>query len=557
MNRNLYALSRPRTGRGESANLLKMAQPKPIAMRSLDLADVVRSLQAVLCAVDYGILLTDLDHVALVCNGRFGELFGIDPEDVVHNDVEGVRTMVRSRIARYDEWEVNLQRVYEDPEYEQADELELRNPVATLRRYSGPVRDEDGAVIGRLWTFLDVTHSVRQRLMQDALREATLFFNPDPKRVCQFVADTVGGFYNSVTLVSILNEDFMRFHTVGGPPSPAQGIPGNRLEDSFCQFCLQTLQPLIIQDARVNSKTSTLVPVAAGFTRYAGVPIYDPLGGAIGTLCILDGRSDEVLSADDISFLSLASMKIGGELERQRQIDLLQSDLDHKTVELRHAQGKLIQSEKLAVTGTLAASIAHDIRNILSSLSIQVDMEADDPEKALAYVKDSISRFDILAHRLLSYAKPRGFAMEHVDLNQVVERVAALLEPHFAVSRVALNIAASERRAFILGDEGRLEHLIVNLAVNGLHALNPGGRLDISVEADESWVDLWVADNGPGIAPEIRDRLFEPFSSTRADGFGLGLYSCMQIVQEHGGTLDCESEPGVGTRFYVRFGRAH
>ncbi|HWA82748.1 MAG TPA: ATP-binding protein [Fimbriimonadaceae bacterium] len=534
-----------------------MAQPKPIAMRSLEMTDVARSLQAVLCAVDYGILLTDLDHVALACNGRFGELFGVDPEDVVHDDVEGVRAMVRSRIVHYAEWAANLQKVYEDPQYEQADELELRNPAMTLRRYSGPVRDERGAVIGRLWTFLDVTSAVRKRLMQDALREATLFFDPDPERVCQFVADTVGGFYKSVTVVSILKDDFMRFHTVGGPPSPARGMPGNRLEESFCQFCLQTLEPLIIQDARLDDKTSRLLPVRAGFTRYAGVPIYDPLGDPIGTFCFLDNRSDEILDADDVSFLSLASMKIGGELERQRQIDLLRSDLDQTTEELRHAQAKLIQSEKLAVTGTLAASIAHDIRNILSSLSIQVDMEADEPEKALSYVKDSLSRFDILAHRLLSYARPKGFALEHVDLNQVVERVGALLEPHFLVSRVALNIHPSDPPAYILGDEGRLEHLIVNLAVNALQALDPGGKLDIAVDAGKDWVNLGVADDGPGIPPEARNRLFEPFSSTRADGFGLGLYSCMQIAREHDGLLECETNPREGTRFHVRFRRAY
>ncbi len=531
---------------------LEMARSRHFAARSVVLPDVDRSLMALLWAVDYGVLFTDLDHRSLICNARFGELFGIDPEVVVCNNVTAVRQLVKKRIGHFDEWEVNLAKVYEDPEYEQEDELELVKPAVTLRRFTGPVRDEGGAVVGRLWTFLDVTKTVRKRHMQDALHEATLFFDPDPSRVCQYVADQIGSFYGSVALVSILSDDFMRFHTVGGPPGPVRKGRGNRLRDSFCQYCLKNMGPFIIQDARQDPTLRKHLPARVGLTRYAGVPIHDPVGRAIGTLCILDGRSSEILDADDISFLTLASTKIAAELERERQLALLRTDLERTTGALRTAQDKLIQSEKLAVTGTLAASVAHDIRNILSSLSIQVDMGGDDPEKALAYVKDSLGRFNILAHRLMSYAKPRGHALEHIDLNQVVERVGLLLAPHFSVSGVELTLRPSVQPAYILGDEGRLEHLVVNLAINGLQALKPGGSLEIDVERNRSAVWLVVRDNGAGIAPAVRDRLFEPFSSTRADGFGLGLFSCKQIVDEHGGSIDCDSKPGKGTTFRVK-----
>lgn len=530
-----------------------MAQHKPIAMRTMAIPDLTRSLRALLRAVDYGVLFTDLDHVSLICNARFGELFGIDPNDVVKNNVEAVRTMVRTRIGDFESWEVNLQQVYDDPEFEQEDELELLNPRASLRRYTGPVRDEDGAVIGRLWTFLDITATVRKRRIQDALSNATLFFDPDPARVCQFVADEIGRYYGSVTLISIRVHDFMQFHTVGGPPSVASDMPGNRLEESYCQFCLQNMQPLIIQDAARDPGLRNLLPVQAGLTRYAGVPIYDPLGNAIGTLCILDDRSDEVLGPDDLSFLSLMSMKVSGEIERQRQIVSLRSDLDNTTEELRITQSHLIRSEKLAVTGTLAASIAHDIRNILSSLSIQIDIGGDDPAKALAYIKESLGRFNILAHRLLSYAKPKASVLEHVELNCVVQRVITLLAPQFHVSQVSLDVRLSERPTFIMGDEGRLEHLIVNLAVNALQALKAGGRVEITTANADDMVLLRVRDDGPGIPAENLGRLFEPFTSTRADGFGLGLYSCRQIVRDHGGTLQCESALGKGTSFEVAF----
>jgi signal transduction histidine kinase len=249
-------------------------------------------------------------------------------------------------------------------------------------------------------------------------------------------------------------------------------------------------------------------------------------------------------------------MRISSELERESRIHHLEEGLKVTSQELRMAQDKLVQSEKLAVTGTLAASIAHDIRNILASINVQVSMGVDEPQKALSYIGDSLGRFNVLAHRLLSYAKPHQAVLEHLDLCDVLEKVTSLIEAQFRISKVQLKCEVPESSAVVMGDEGRLEHLIVNLLLNSLNAVSAKGHVTVVIESHSDSISLSVIDNGKGMSPEIRERLFQPFATTRSNGFGLGLFSCQQIANEHGATIECISELGEGTTMKVTFPRA-
>ena len=107
-----------------------------------------------------------------------------------------------------------------------------------------------------------------------------------------------------------------------------------------------------------------------------------------------------------------------------------------------------------------------------------------------------------------------------------------------------------------MGDEGRLEHLIVNLLLNSLNAVKAKGTVKVTVESNERSVVLVVSDNGQGMSTEMSEKLFQPFATTRSNGFGLGLYSCKQIALEHQGTIECSSQLGQGTSMKVTFPRA-
>jgi len=514
-----------------------------LAVREL-LGDQAESiLGSILRSVDYGVLLTGLDHVDLACNQRLGELFGVPIEAVVSSDPSQVREMIKSRLQDYEGWLRNNEEVHADPEAVQTDELILVNPFRVLRRYTGPVRDEFGVVIARLWTFQDRTAEYRLQRMRDCLHETSLIFDPDPRIVYDQITQKAAEIYGSVSVLSIRHDDYMEFRSISGVP-PGFDIPGNPLADAYCQFCIGDNLPTVIQDAMKFPNMSLLPPALAGMTRYAGVPLRNPQDQIIGTFCIMDGRSEEQLDEEDIRFLSLLAMRISSELERERQLSRLARDLEE-------TQSSLIRSEKLAVTGTLAASIAHDIRNILSAISLTLSMGESDPEQTLAELRGHLDRFQILSHKLLSYARPQKVMRQAVNIEEVLDRVLDLLKSYFRVSgvRVVRNIAKDLPP--VSSDSTHLDHVFVNLLLNGIQVSEKGQEILVSAQREGQKVIVTVRDEGHGIPESVRDALFEPFASGRSNGLGLGLYSCKQIVKDCGGKISVESGPGSGTTFVV------
>lgn len=696
-----------------------------LAIRPLLADDTLAVLRAILISGDYGILLTDLDHRSIACNRQFGEIFSVQPADVVTCDVSELRERVAPLIPDIETWVAKLDMIYADPLLTYEDEQALtKSPPITVRRFTGPVLSSEGEVIGRLWTFRDITKDVRLRRMRETLNETATYYDVEPAKVYNRVVELVSQFYDgALVILSILHEDYMEFRAVHGVPSDVPPLPGLPLGDTYCQLLLRAEGPLIIQDASQVPECSGFPALAFGLSRYLGVPIYGPNGKIVGTLCFLDGKSDEPLDEEDIRFLSVFAMRIGAELSREKHIEerlaaqqsvlehqardlettnqvldamnaafslvgtgqslddvvdmqlrilrgvlgysaagiflldedsvrgrvlgrpakrartaslkldreliakrnqyeggisvlplqagpipralgtlvasyawigsgtspvglvafggdalpkvedrhhlthlealveqvsllistrLLQEELTETSEELRATQQRLVQTEKLSVVGTLAASTAHDIRNILSSISMELSFGAQDPQKALGAVRSHLDRFSVLSHRLLSYARPRLIHKQPVNVNEVLERVLGLTSALIRITDVQPILETQDCLPEVLADPHQIEHMCVNLVMNALQAMHEkGGRLTITTSARKDAICLTVADTGKGMTQETVDRLFEPFHSTRSEGFGLGLYSCARIVADHQGTIDVESDLGVGTTFRV------
>ncbi len=520
-----------------------------LALRPMMADDPLLVLGPILNAVDYGILLTDLNHVSLLANARFGEIFGVKIDDVVRSDVDDVRAMVQPRIVDLDLWVSNLEAIYADPHIVQEDELILKSPHAVILRKTSPILDKDGVPMARLWAFRDTTRGQKQQQIQDILHEMSVLFDPNPKLVYERIVEEIGQFYKSISVLSIRKNDYMHFQAIGGPIQEAKAFQGNLLSESYCQFCLEAQAPIVIQNAMEREEYASTFPARVGMTRYAGVPLLAPDGAALGTLCILDDRSHEVHDEMDLRFLSLMAMRISSELEREAQLNELESDL-------ANAQSQLIQSEKLAVTGTLAASIAHDIRNILSAITLDTDLSPVEGEDTTSHLRTHLTRFNVLAHRLLSYAKPKALHDQPVCIKESLQRVSELLARHFEVARVKLKFMLEDDLPMIMSDPVRMDHLFINLSLNAIQAMKKGGQLTVCAQQGDSGVIVEFRDNGPGMEQAMIDSAFEPFTSTRSDGFGLGLYSCMQIVKEGRGKIKVDSAVGQGTTFTLWFPKA-
>lgn len=229
----------------------------------------------------------------------------------------------------------------------------------------------------------------------------------------------------------------------------------------------------------------------------------------------------------------------------------LQRRLVESNQRLTDTHHQMVQSEKLSAAGALAATTAHDIRNIVASLTLLTHDPSADPEAALGSVREQLDRFNTLAHRLLAYSKPRLVDKRAVDVVALLRGVLALTGAQMRVSGVSAAIRAPAGTPAVPGDYHQLEHLFVNLTLNAAQAMHPsGGTLVFQMESKPCMLRVRVTDSGPGISGNPA-ALFEPFASTRTDGFGLGLFSCRRIAEEHGGTLTARNNRGPGATFVL------
>jgi signal transduction histidine kinase len=218
---------------------------------------------------------------------------------------------------------------------------------------------------------------------------------------------------------------------------------------------------------------------------------------------------------------------------------------------------RLMQAERLAETGQLAASLAHEIKNPLAGISgaVQVIRDAtspDDPHRPiLGEVLRQIDRLDGTVKDLLIYARPKPPRFKHFDLNQIIERTLAGLSREPELRRVRLEYAGTDPLN-ICADEVQIEQLLVNLLLNAAQASTDGALVRLTVNAGDDEFELLVEDRGQGISEELRPRVFEPFFTSKAKGTGLGLSICRKIVESHGGVIKIETAVGQGTTVAVR-----
>jgi PAS domain S-box-containing protein len=232
--------------------------------------------------------------------------------------------------------------------------------------------------------------------------------------------------------------------------------------------------------------------------------------------------------------------------------------VEQRTKELQDAQAKLTQSEKLAATGRLAASVAHEINNPLQGISnylavISRQVPEDHPlHEDLDMVKLGFERISEIVRRLRAFYRPAEEKMDPTDINGVVERVLALLGHQLSLGKVGVKRELSEQQLLVLGSAGQLEQVLVNLVVNAQEAMPRGGELMVRTTLRDDMVQLQVTDTGRGMSEEEMSRLFEPFyDGIGSKGLGLGLWISHNIIEAHAGHIEVESQMGQGTTFTV------
>jgi signal transduction histidine kinase len=243
--------------------------------------------------------------------------------------------------------------------------------------------------------------------------------------------------------------------------------------------------------------------------------------------------------------------------------------------QLKNLEKAVIQAEKLASLGQLAAGVAHEINNPLTTISIYADalvrklkgvLAFSEPSRPVAYgdagdldkltrILEASDRILKLARDLTSYARPAPEVAEPIDLHPVLDQAIAFCDHVIKESEVQLTRRYAPGLPRVPALRSNLVQVFVNLLTNACHATPPGGLVVVATGPGPlGGVEVRVTDTGSGIAPEHLSQIFEPFFTTKAEGrgTGLGLSIVQGIVAKHGGTIEVQSQPGQGTTFTVK-----
>jgi signal transduction histidine kinase len=223
---------------------------------------------------------------------------------------------------------------------------------------------------------------------------------------------------------------------------------------------------------------------------------------------------------------------------------------------------RTIRAERLAELGTLTAGLAHEIKNPLSTIQLNLQLLQEDlPAESLGgsrvhsrlrTVRQEASRLREILDDFLKYAGNLTLDREMLDVNILLDELCDFFAPQASANKVNLRFLPSASPLMASVDAKLIKQALLNLMLNATQAMSGGGELMLTAERQDKTVVLSVTDTGPGIASDDAKRIFEAYYTTKKGGTGLGLPMTRRIVEEHGGSVHVQSEPGRGTRFELR-----
>jgi two-component system sensor histidine kinase HydH len=246
-----------------------------------------------------------------------------------------------------------------------------------------------------------------------------------------------------------------------------------------------------------------------------------------------------------------------------RKAQIAAEQLAEANRHLREAQAEVRRTERLAALGQLSAGLAHEIRNPLSTIKASAEMLGKNvnTDSALAhemagFISSEVDRTNALVTRFLDFARPLSLRLERTEITEVIDEAVAEVEKHTPPLDVSIYKNYSPDIPPFLLDRQLMERVLYNLLLNAAQASPPQGSVTVKTRQvggteEGDTVEIDVIDRGSGIAPKDRESIFNPFFTTKSSGVGLGLAIVSKIVDEHGGEITVESEPGAGSVFRV------
>ncbi|MBK9927038.1 MAG: GAF domain-containing protein [Anaerolineales bacterium] len=397
----------------------------------------------------------------------------------------------------------------------------------------------------------------------------------DPHQVAELTADLLARYFAYELAVVFIADEFGKL-TIGGFGGASQNVVKRAMKSieypligGLTGHVFETGQGVLVNDVFQDERYTPIKGWQAGSELC--VAIRD--GSKV--LGIIDVESSSRNSFTHNDFMALESL--GGILatvitsadqyqqlqETIYQLRETEMEVNARMEAQRLAENRLVQAAKLAAVGEMAAGIAHELNNPLTSVTgfaelVMEDMPKDSPSYAdLDLVIREARRARDVVRRLLDFARQSESARANASLNGVVEDVVTLTRHLIHTNGVELTLFMQEDLPWVSMDENQMKQVLLNLVHNALQAMPDGGEMEIKTaelqKVGRDGVMVSVRDNGVGIAPEDQTRIFEPFFTTKADrgGTGLGLSVTYGIISDHGGEIELVSQPGAGSTFTV------
>jgi signal transduction histidine kinase len=235
----------------------------------------------------------------------------------------------------------------------------------------------------------------------------------------------------------------------------------------------------------------------------------------------------------------------------------LEARIAERTRELQESQAHVLHQEKMAALGLLAAGIAHEVGNPLTSISslVQILQRRDSDiytQDKLALVNGQLQRIQTTLRELINFSRPASTERTLVSLRDILEEALHIAKYYKRTRSRTIELRVASDLPLLVGVRDQLVQVFLNLVLNAIDATDRGGRIELTADAQGGWLEVAVHDDGCGIAETEQARVFQPYFTTKKDGTGLGLFVTRKLVADHGGTVTFTSAVGRGTTFAVQ-----
>ncbi len=357
--------------------------------------------------------------------------------------------------------------------------------------------------------------------------------------------------------IGLLTDEVLTYlatHSV--PPRGSPAPDRAELADRFSRDAIDARAVKIIARIEQLDDRSASSWRAAGIGAMVAVPLWghDYVQGVLQMIW----HAARDFTDETAPLLAAIGQQIGVAVERAHLYEVAQG----RAKEIEQSYAQLVQSEKLAATGRLAMSLAHEINNPLQAiqnclyLALEFDLDESQKTNYLKLAREEVERLSILVQRMLDFNRPTPETQTSADVQAVLDRVLALSEQKLRHNQIEVRLTPSAEKLFAHTASDQLSQVFLNLIVNATEAMEAGGILKIFSSLSGDWIETHFSDNGPGIPPEHLPHIFEPFYTTKSDGTGLGLAISYTIIEHAGGSISVDSRMGEGTTFVVKLPKA-